>query len=257
MNLEKDWRIDAVSDPGDGVRVFDGEKLLEGADIVVVDPIRLKSGKVLALPIPNATAMLLNSSFRTFKEAESLLNQEELRNANQEFVQFRSSSDAINCIELLVTSVVSAYSAIESFANEWIPEWYLYKKADKKASAIRELSKEEMERELQLGLKLHQVLPPNFRCLSPKGTKVWEQYIDLERVRNRLVHLKTDDRQSRDLDEDTIWKSLAGIAPPYRTAKLLVDHYFAGIAHVPGLSYDELRPVRPRWHVKCPTELGK
>ena len=119
------------------------------------------------------------------------------------------------------------------------------------------MRKDEMERELQLGLKLHQVLPPNFRCLSPKGTKVWEQYIDLERVRNRLVHLKTDDRQSRDLDEDTIWKSLAGIAPPYRTAKLLVDHYFAGIAHVPGLSYDELRPVRPRWHVKCPTELGK
>ncbi|HPU08936.1 MAG TPA: hypothetical protein PK947_00245 [Ottowia sp.] len=74
MRLEKDWRLDAVNDTRDGGRVFDGEVLLEAADVVVVDPVRLQSGKVLAFPIPNATAMLLNSSFRMFKQAEVLLS---------------------------------------------------------------------------------------------------------------------------------------------------------------------------------------
>lgn len=153
--------------------------------------------------------------------------------------------------EGLSLAVLTAYTALECFANEWIPAWLTYRKRNR-SGQHKILEKEEMERELPLGSKLDQVLPAVFQVNSPKGDQVWEAFVKLEATRNRVVHMKHADREPSERSEDTVWKRLFTLPAPHVTAKRMVDWYMAGKPMVPGMAYDQLRPVMPRWFFECP-----
>lgn len=228
------------------------------ATLTLVDRIDLPGTRALAFAIPNATAMLLNASKRSFHEAQALLAKDALHHAPRGFVQFDSNADAVDFAEHMTAAVIMAYTALESFANEWIPPWITYRIEKPKEGGPTHYGKEEIERRLHLGKKLHEVLPFVFGVASPKGRAVWQAYVDLEKVRARLIHLKEEDRRVTDSKTDTIWKSLfrtEQTAAPHRTVKQLIDVYMCNAEHSPGLTFDELRPVRPNWHVAYPDEL--
>lgn len=254
MPDDMDWRLQGVllesqfSADGDSPDASSEQTLLS------VDVIRLKQDRVLAFPIPNATAMLLGASRRAFLMAQQLRAHEALKHAPRGFSQFHSNADAVEFAESLTLSVFAAYTALECFANEWIPPWLTYQQQGKKHGPSRVLGKEEMERSLPLGEKFAVVLPRVFDVLTPKGKSIWESFMKLEKVRNRVVHMKDADRNSGDVDADSVWKALWAIPSPHQTAKQLVDHFLCGAPYTPGLVFEKLRPVRPRWHVEWPPE---
>jgi hypothetical protein len=228
-----------------------------GSDLTVtlVDQVRLSDGRLLAFPIPNASAMMLNTSKRTFAEAQALLAKDALVRAPRGVVQFHSNADAVDFAEAMALSVFTAYTALECFANEWIPPWYLHDHKDKKGNLLKTLDKEAAERSLQLGVKLSEVLPKVYKVNSPKGLSIWEGFTKLEKVRDRIVHMKDADRQSGGSEQESIWKALLAITSPQQAAKRLIDHFVCGRPYVPDALFENWLPVRPRWHVEWPQEV--
>ncbi|MEZ2299381.1 hypothetical protein [Variovorax sp. RCC_210] len=253
MLEEMDWRLqgvvvlDSVAEVDGGTQESPSERVMTS-----VDAVRLQDGRLLAFAIPNPSAMMLDASKRAFDAAQQLFAHESLKCAPRGFVQFPSNADAVDFAEHLIVSVLTAYTALECFANENIPPWLTYKKVDRKGETPRMLAKEQIEREVNLGVKLAVVLPQVFGVESPKGTSDWEAFVKLEKVRNRVVHMKHDDRRSGDVGVDTIWKALLTVASPYHAAKKLMDRFLCSVPHIPGLEFENCRPVRPRWHVECP-----
>lgn len=253
MPDDMDWRLQSVTVLNSSADLAgELQSIPAGSTMTIVDPVRLPDGRLLAFPIPNPSAMMLDASRRAFAEAQRLFAHEALNRAPRGFVQFSSNADAVDFAEHVTVSVFTAYTALECFANETIPPWLTFKKTDRKGEVPRVLGKEQIEREVKLRVKLAVVLPYVFGVASPKGTSAWEAFVKLEKVRNRIVHMKYDDRRSGNVDVDTIWKALVTIASPHHTAKQLMDRFLCSVPHIAGLEFENYRPVRPRWHVECP-----
>lgn len=253
MPSDMDWRLQGVTcvrPISDSDVVIEDDFSINAMTMTMVDSVRMKDGRLLAFPIPNASALMLNASKLAFAKAQVLLTHEALEYAPHGFVQFSSNADAIDFAEHVMVSVFTAYTALECFANEMIPPWLTYKKEGKKGAEHRVLGKEEIERELALGTKLDVVLPAVFGLQSPKGASLWEDFVTLERVRNRVVHMKYADRRPGAESTDTVWKALVAVPSPYKSAKRLLDYFVGSVPHKAGLEFDNYRPVRPRWHVE-------
>ncbi|GEM_PF-2396657 len=254
MPDDLDWRLHAVFSCAPEAEVDGSIDMPQSNTGIVVDAIQVCPQRVLAYPIPNATAMMLNASKKAFAEAKNLREHRALSHAPRGFVQFRSNADAVDFGECVALSAIAAHTALECFANEWIPPWLTYKQKNKKGDVQKILNKEEIERRLKLSEKLGVVLPHVFGVATPRGTAIWECFVRLESVRNRVVHMKAADRESGDVHTDTIWKALWLLPSPYQTAKQLVDLFMKDAPQVPGFSFDKLRPTRPRWHATCPPD---
>lgn len=251
MKEQFDWRLEGAMDvvkvSGDEGRISPGST----CTMVKAEHVQLTDGRMLVLPIPNATAMMLKASERAFLDAQDLLKGAEQRSSG--FTHMKSHSEAIDIAEHLTLSVFAAYTSLECFANEWIPAWLTYRKSDRNGDH-KVIGKEEMERVLPLSSKLDHVLPSVFRVKSPKGEQVWESFVKLEKLRNRVVHMKQADREACDDSADSVWRRLFTLPAPYTTAKRIVNWYMADAPRVPGLAYDQYRPVMPRWFFECPIE---
>ena len=253
MPEDKDWRLQGHVELRQK-RLTEGE---DGTTLTLVDSVTLTGDRTLAFAIPNATAMLLNASRRSFQVAQALLAKDAPQHAPRGFVQFETNADAVDFAEHMTTAIIMAYTALESFANEWIPPWATYCIEKPKDGGPTHYCKEDMERRLHLSKKLHEVLPFVFDVASPKGRAVWQAYVELEKIRDRLIHLKEEDRRATNRNTDTIWKSLfrtAQTAAPHRTVKQMIDVFMCNAEHKPFLHFDGFQPVRPSWHMEYPDE---
>jgi hypothetical protein len=106
--------------------------------------------------------------------------------------------------EAFTAEVVFAFSALEAFANECIPSGFSYTTLTSKKESVT-FSKEEIERNVSLDEKLKRVLPQAHNLKSPAGTKRWQLFKELKKVRDRLIHLKSVDRQASGPEDQTIW----------------------------------------------------
>ncbi len=61
---------------------------------------------------------------------------------------------------------------------------------------------------MNLDDKLDKVLPQIYSVPSPKGKKVWEHYIEMKRVRDRIIHLKSIDQKPSGIEDETIWGTM-------------------------------------------------
>jgi hypothetical protein len=138
-------------------------------------------------------------------------------------------------------AVVFAYTALESFANESIPETFVFKKGRDDRRCLEVYTKEQAEF-LSLDLKLSEVLPQVFNVTTPKGTKIWERYFFIKKLRDRIIHIKTKDKDTTKFATDTIWSNLLDNTFPNIAleAKSIIGYYFENI------------PEKPRWFKRFP-----
>jgi hypothetical protein len=104
-----------------------------------------------------------------------------------------------------MSHVVFAFTALESFANEIIPQDYSYTTVDGKTGQTVTYSHDEIERYVSLDEKLSGVLPSALSVRPPKGLHIWRDFKNVKRARDRLIHLKSADRQRTGPDVETIW----------------------------------------------------
>ena len=99
------------------------------------------------------------------------------------------SVTAYDYLELIMASVIFSYTALEAFANEEIPDDFTYE-MKRTSGVLVPRDKEWVERNLSLDEKLATVLPQVTGKPTPKGSKVWQGYVGLRKLRHRIVHLK-------------------------------------------------------------------
>lgn len=150
---------------------------------------------------PNNVAILLSIAKKGLTKAEilysekidpkiidhSLFNTKENKN---EFIQNKSSLVA-DFIELIQTSIVFSYTALEAFANLSIPEDYEYESEVNNKGILEIYNKKAIERWLPLKTKIANILPVIYETKNIEKQNFWPHFIDLEKCRHDIIHQKS------------------------------------------------------------------
>ncbi len=176
---------------------------------------------------------MLNASANAYEIACGLRVNSGIDKTLKNEVSFHSEKEALDYIERMIEAIVLAFSAIEAFCNESIPADFVYVRHDKSEVLLEASHKETVERFLSTDEKLSEVLPQALKCKSPKGSSCWENYRKLKTVRDRIIHMKADDRKSSGADVNTIWKAIVLSPVPHLSAKKVIDHFVKAMESKP------------------------
>lgn len=241
---DRDWRLGAITVLSKDWRSpFSGILHKAGTPVVKTTFVKF-DGTQLAMPFPNASALFLGLSCKMYEKAQSHLDKLGISASPQSEVRSEDEAQFFSALESLMASIVFAHTALESYANEVIPEDYVYK-APREDSRCTELyNKEQVERFLSLDVKLDKILPEVLGTDSPKGSTLWQRYVTLKRLRDRVIHMKETDREGTKHGQrptfDDVWNELF-VRCTENMALIAKDMiaYFA-------------KETPPRWLRKCP-----
>ena len=169
-------------------------------------------------------------------EAQKIRKESNIDSSIKEQVAFNTISESFDYIERVMESIVMAFTALEAFVNENIPDDYQYHTHKKSEVILEVMDKNAIERWLSLDEKLSLVLPGAKSIDSPKGRKCWQGYKELKRSRDRIIHMKKEDRRSSGPDIPTLWHQLFKVNAPHIQAKEVIDYFV------------KKTEVQPRWH---------
>lgn len=132
-------------------------------------------------------------------------------------------------------AVTFSFQALEAFCNHTITNdlegtFTLTRKNEGRAFTAIEL-----EREVSTEEKLSSVLPEILGVKSPKGGKVWQDFVTLKRARDSTTHLKSSDQYpDRNVDRETLFYQFLNNDPtdfPKAAIRMIV--YFAETKRLP------------------------
>lgn len=215
-----------------------GEILSAGAALMQAALLNLGTKKG-GISVPNATALFLNLSKSHLDRAkESIAACHQSNDPHGHLPEV----DSFGAIENYLASVLFACTALEAFANEIIPDSYVH--VITKKGAVQNYNKEEIERRLGPLEKLGDVVPKAIGVATPKSGKLWEPCRKLFDLRDRIVHMKTADREFNGdaRTASSIWNELLRDPLPntYAVAQSLIGHFYTA------------KGATPRWFEKCP-----
>ena len=220
--LEQDWRSP-----------WDGQVAPKGSHLTVVSLVALSPTRQLTLPVPNATALMLNASARAAAEALRQRAGSAIDDSSKRQVSFATDGAAFDFLERMIEAVVLAHTGLEAFANESIPDDYVYERFDRSSIILEASTKISVERHVPLSEKLTSILPSIFQRKSPKGKSCWAGYRELSTLRDRVIHMKSLDRRSLYGESKKLWQVIATTRQPHRSAIDMLDHFLKGNALAP------------------------
>ncbi|MBS3992976.1 MAG: hypothetical protein KGZ87_04590 [Bacteroidetes bacterium] len=119
------------------------------------------------------------------------------------FPTIEKQSEYYNYFELIITSLIFAYTALEAFANICIPNGYEF--LIEKSGVKTIYSKEAIERKYSLIDKFKIILKDILNTSNPTVQDWWNDFIKLEDLRNEIIHTKqstSEERYSKLLTKD-------------------------------------------------------
>ena len=233
-NQVDDWRLQTIAHLAkDWENPWTGQLVLEGTRITVSTIIPLSNKRQLTIPLPNATALFLSASERAYIQAKQIRKENEIDQTRHHDVSFKSDALAFEYLEHIIESIILAFTAIEAFVNESIPVDYKYVHTKKSEIILEESDKRHIERHISIDEKISKVLPDILNCSSPKTSSCWGKYLELRRVRDRIIHMKSEDRVSSGPFNKTIWSALFVTPSPTVTAKNLIDYFLRHMEETP------------------------
>lgn len=165
------------------------------------DIVKLPKNKKIEYFVPNNIALLLSISRKSLKSAEVMYKEVFLKynediNNNKVDELWKNCTLVSDYIELMQTSIVFGYTALEAFANISIPDEYIYISKPNSKGIREQLDKQAIERWLRLQDKLAIVLPDIYQSNKLTAQKYWSHFLLLEEHRNNIIHQKSIDRTS-------------------------------------------------------------
>lgn len=161
---------------------------------------------------PNDVSIYSHISFNHLEIAKSFHKKEIIPRQKSGFgaetLTKQSIKEYYDYFETIITAVIFAYTAIESFANNCIPSTYVYTYIDKVGTEIKR-NKEQIEKQASLRDKLKIVIPEILNCEDPTTQKWWAKFTELENLRDEIIHSKeskSEDRYSKLLSTSIISK---------------------------------------------------
>lgn len=248
---DRDWRLHAITTlAAPFASPWTGKTYEAGTPVEVVGTLRFGE-REFSTPVPDAVALYMATAIEESRHGRDLQvllvrASEEGRGSPGASLNLKAvEREYFNGLQHLISLVISSYSAIEAFANLTIPEGYVYRRTRAGGRCTEEYDRTQIEKYIPLFEKLDAVLPAITGASSPKGSQIWERFVRLQRLRDRLIHLKPSDwRENRpEARGDTIWSDL--LAPEvltlYEAAVGVVLHFTPG--------------EKPRWLEELPRPL--
>lgn len=243
----QDYRFQALTTLSeDWVSPFTKEKHEAGTSVMLTAILSRGNG-TFNFGIPNMTALFIDFSYKLWEESSKYLQGSDFEDMVSRHVPENTAypkvhADLFDFMEKRMGAIVFAYSALEAFANEYIPDDYVFEKERQDSKCTEKYTKEQIENFLSLDVKLGEILPDILGVKSPKGKSVWSGYKQLKRLRDRIIHLKSKDRKSAEIDAPTIWKELLNAKYPNFAleAKNMIGHFL------------EKQEEKPRWFENFP-----
>ena len=234
---DKEWRLAAIDTLAKDFHSSSGTIFPEGTPVIQNSIIPF-DGCHLGFGLPNMTALYLNFSHKQFIESEVYLKSQFYKAYNPKTPKntYPESDEKIfDYLEKRSAAIIFAFSALETFANQLIPNDFIFEFERKDQRCSEKYKKDQIERNLPLDIKLNDVLPIIMNVPSPKGKTIWNKYLVLKKLRDRLIHLKTNDMRSVGIGEDSIWHELINKKHSNfaKEAKLIIQHFFAPDAKIP------------------------
>jgi hypothetical protein len=158
---------------------------------------------VVSFGLPSGPALFLHLARRAFDELQRVDPRSLFNDHAAQGIWPDSHGPLFDFFETSIAHVVFSFTALEAFANEALPADFTYSRTMNGETEL--FLRAEIERRISLTDKLALVLPTALSVTSPKGLKVWQHYVSLKRIRDRLIHLKSIDRKPSGPDEETIW----------------------------------------------------
>ena len=166
--------------------------------------------------LPSAPALFLSLSYRAHRSSERAF-----RSARFGDYTARLGEPAYTAMfdffELRTQHVIFAFSALEAYANECIPDPFTWTTTRKRKGCEEEAvthDREGVERYVGLAEKVDGILPKVFATESIKGRAPWEKFLKLRTIRDRLIHLKyfdskvTPDPGGMPPEKNSVWADL-------------------------------------------------
>ncbi|WP_414675954.1 hypothetical protein [Limnobacter sp.] len=226
---DRDWRLQTTGNLAqDWLNPWTGQLVPKGTRLTVVTVAKLNSKRTITVPVPNGSAILLSASEKAHHRAKSIRTKNKIDTSLKKEIEFSTESEAFDYLEDTIQSIVLAYSAIEAFANEMIPDDYQYSRHIKSEIILETSGKEAIERFVPLEEKLSVILPEILKVPSPKATsRHWSEFKKLKKLRDRIIHMKSADRKSSGPENETLWHQLLKPNTPHKQA-IDVIRYFTG-----------------------------
>ncbi len=232
---EVDWRLKVTGLVGkDTMLPWNGHKIQKGDRIKLVSQVNLPKKKILTLPVPSLTALYISNAEKAWQEYWDLRSAHKIDSSIKTEISFKTDSEAFDAIEFIATSVISAFTAIESFCNESIPEDHEYWHNHRSEIIVEKSDKKGIERHFTTTAKLNRVLPSIYDVEPPKGKNpIWMSYKSLKSARDSLIHVKSHETRSVGLDKSNLWDQLFKLKKPHLLAKDVFSWYLKGKENVP------------------------
>lgn len=236
----KDWRLHTQAKVAeDAILPWSGQVVKKGTIITQAVTVPLAAKKrTLFFHVPNATALFLSMAHREFQAARTIGEERDIFAGLAKQANFASNDEMARYFESMFTSVIAAYTAIEAFANEVIPDDFCYTR--ERNGVAETLRKDAIERRLALSEKLGVVIPEALKIASPRSHRSWQDFHRLEKMRDRLIHMKSADRKATGLSKGTIWHDIVLFPSPTALATPILDFLASKI------------DVKRSWHLSRP-----
>ena len=240
-NIQKeDWRLQAITTlTKEWTSPFTGLKHPVGTPVIAISTIKFDQ-KLLSLKLPNTTALFLDFSYKLWQETQNILENKifldtKSKNVPNNTIYPKNDDDFFNLIEKRMAYIVFSYSALESFANENIPDNYILEVTRNDGKCTEKYNKEQIEKWLSLDIKLGEILPQIMNVSSPKGGPLWNKYSTIKQLRDRIIHMKSADRKSSGPEEESIWKDILNKMNPNFAleAKDIIRYYLTDNFKIP------------------------
>lgn len=232
---EEDWRLKlAVMVAEEAVLPWNGHKISKGDRAKLVSIVDLPNKRALTIPVPNLTALYISQSEKAWASYWGLRTENKIDSSIKSEVVFSNDEIAFDALEQIAVSVISAYTAIEAFCNDSMPEGHEYWHQRKSDVIIEKSDKKAIERFFSVEKKLNEILPEIYSVGSPKGkSPVWESYKILKECRDGLIHAKSSETRSVAAGKKNLWDKLFRLQKPYLLAKDVFNWYLEKQKSVP------------------------
>ena len=166
-------------------------------------------GQEVSFAVPAHAALCLSLSHKAFQQLQ-VYPLDRIFTDTGKGVQVMPGNLTIlfSAFECLLVNTVFAVTALEAYANQSIPEDFVFSKLRQDQKCKESYDKMQIERNLSLDLKLSVLLPEILGIPFPKGEQLWNDYKLLRETRDRIIHVKTADLGIHDREAKSIWAIL-------------------------------------------------
>lgn len=213
-----DWRINAASHITADVPAAypGGPSHKAGTPLFQVTGTRDPQGRPCHFLTPSTVALFLNIAMKASLAANTLRGNLRFTagispDGTSRDVANEDTTALFDCFEQCMMAAIASFQALEGFANFVIGR----ELSDKQYTLQRRkgpetFSVDDLERVALTEEKLGVILPDLFKIASPKGKRVWGEFVDLKRIRDGTVHTKSADqyphrRPTMNLDQSSIY----------------------------------------------------